>query len=165
MPIKLTSKVDRRKIKKIMERHIADLLDTEVLVGIPAGAGRAADALITLAQIGYIQEFGSPASNIPARPFLIPGVESVQQRCAQRLKAGLPAALAGGDLRAAFNEAGLIAATAVKNRINDGIPPKLADATLAARKRKGFAGTKPLVVTGGLRNAVTHVVRSKRRGS
>jgi hypothetical protein len=37
----------------------------------------------------------------------------------------------------------------------------LAAATLAARRRKGRTGTKPLIDTGQLRRAITYVLRRK----
>ena len=41
---------------------------------------------------------------------------------------------------------------------NDGIPPALVPATLAARKRAGFRGETPLLRSGQLRNGVQYVV-------
>lgn len=138
-----------------------------VLVGIPADeSSRNDDAPIGNASIGYIQENGSPVNNIPARPFLVPGVQSVADRCAELMAAGAAEMLDGGAaaIEKANNKAGLVAQAAVKNtlRAGEGFPP-LADATLAARKRAGFTGTKPLIWTGQLLNSITYVIR-KRNG-
>lgn len=80
--------------------------------------------------------------------------------------AGAAEMLDGGAaaIEKANNKAGLVAQAAVKNtlRAGEGFPP-LADATLAARKRAGFTGTKPLIWTGQLLNSVTYVIR-KRNG-
>ncbi len=138
-----------------------------VLVGIPADeSSRNDDAPIGNASIGYIQENGSPVNNIPARPFLVPGVQSVADRCAEILGAGAAEMLEGGSaaIDKANNKAGLVAQAAVKNalRAGEGFAP-LAPATIAARQAKGFAGTKPLIRTGQLINSITYVIR-KRNG-
>ncbi|MFI5416190.1 MAG: hypothetical protein ACHQXJ_02430, partial [Nitrososphaerales archaeon] len=63
-----------------------------------------------------------------------------------------------------YERAGIIAANACKKVINDqeGLKPP-APATLKARKyitASGFKGTKSLLVTGQVRNAITYVVKS-----
>ena len=138
-----------------------------VLVGIPAeDNNRNGDSPIGNAAIGYIQENGSPVNNIPPRPFLVPGVQSVADRCAELMAAGAAEMLDGGAaaIEKANNKAGLVAQAAVKNtlRAGEGFPP-LAPSTLAARERAGFTGTKPLIWTGQLLNSVTYVIR-KRNG-
>jgi hypothetical protein len=57
---------------------ISQLSNKDVLVGIPDSAPERTDTPITNAQIGYVMETGSPAHNVPARPFLVPGVADVQ---------------------------------------------------------------------------------------
>lgn len=141
------------------------LTGRDILVGIPSTAtarkepGEKADN----AMLGYIHEFGAPAANIPARPFLVPGVEAAAMQVTQRLRNAAAAALVGDAVR--VNQqmvgAGMAAASSVKNRINDGITPALSEHTLAARKAKGYKGTKPLVRTGQLRNSITYVIRNK----
>ncbi|HCA7460069.1 TPA: hypothetical protein MX372_004907, partial [Enterobacter roggenkampii] len=49
----------------------------EVLVGIPEEDSEREDVPFGNAGIGYVNEYGSPAQNIPPRPHLIPGVKSV----------------------------------------------------------------------------------------
>ena len=51
-------------------RRLAAVAQRDVLVGVPAGEAR--DDGPTNAEIGYQNEFGSPANNIPARPHLLP---------------------------------------------------------------------------------------------
>jgi hypothetical protein len=53
--------------------NIEQLTKSELFVGIPEDSLRDTD--ITNSALGYIHEFGSPANNIPARPFLYPGIE------------------------------------------------------------------------------------------
>jgi hypothetical protein len=158
---------------------VATLLKRDVLVGIPdtnaeryedlkalRAAQKAANPTAPLpglsnAQIGYIQENGAPNRNIPARPFLIPGVEEAQPKYTPHLKAAMVAALTGdaSGCDRSLNAAGLVAQNSVKAKINSGIPPKLSDATIRSRLSRGRTGDKPLIDTGQLRNAITYVVR------
>ncbi|MDE1905293.1 MAG: hypothetical protein KGH75_02425 [Rhodospirillales bacterium] len=146
---------------------INELAMQDVLIGVPAMKTQrdpepGEPAGITNAAVGYIQEFGSPASNIPARPFLIPGVKAAQKEVADRLKAAAQGAMTfkPTQVRQNMMAAGLIAQNSVRKTLTDGIGyAPLAEATLAARRRRGRTGTRPLVDTGQLRNAITYVIR------
>lgn len=76
-------------------RNISALTGRRVLVGIPESTAERGDTKINNAMLGYIHEFGSPARNIPARPFLLPGVRSIKDKAAIILKV---AALKAFDL-------------------------------------------------------------------
>lgn len=53
-------------------KSFADLASQRVVVGIPeASTERKEDGAITNAQIAYVQENGSAANNLPARPRLL----------------------------------------------------------------------------------------------
>lgn len=146
---------------------IQDLVGREVLVGIPSSnATRSEDepgAPINNAQLGYIHEHGAPASNIPARPFLVPGVQAVEERVGDCMQAAARAALRGNQevVDGQLNRAGLIAQSAARYQLNSGQHEALAQATIVARRRKGRTGTQPLVDTGQLRNSITYVIREK----
>lgn len=142
-------------------KSIQSLIKEQTLVGIPAKDATRTDGPINNAVIGYIEEFGSPANNIPARPSLIPGVEAAQPEVIKRLRKGADGAL-DGKLDAAdkaLHSAGIVAVNSVRTKIGEGIPPPLKAATIAARKRRGRTGTIPLIDTGQFRNAMTYVVR------
>jgi hypothetical protein len=185
----MTIKITIDKLGDVI-KAISELAGKDVLVGIPDSAPERTDTPITNAQIGYVMETGSPANNLPARPFLIPGVASVQSRCADRLQKGATAALSGNlaGANAQLTAAGLIAKNAVKLKINEGPFAPLSPRTIAQRKNsrqtksmrkaekdyfkhlaagkteqeaQDAAGIKPLINTGSLRNAVTFVVRKK----
>lgn len=153
----------------------------DVLVGIPAEDSQREDVPFGNAGIGYINEKGSPAQNIPARPHLQPGVKSVEGQTIPLLKAAAQAALDGNMSGAdrALNQAGTVAANGVKRYMTiTGLTP-LAESTLearAARGRKGAAkelasraagnlpdnaNARPLIDTGQYRRAITSVVRNK----
>ena len=144
-------------------KRIKTLTKSDVLVGIPSTAGNEPGSQISLASIGYIQEHGSPVKNIPARPFLTPGVADARDAIVRAMKKGAQAALKGDvdGLAAAFDVAGGGAVVAVKARITGNIPPPLSQRTLAERKRRGVSRTNTLVDTGNLLNSVIYVVRRK----
>lgn len=161
MEIKVKKTVD--KADAIM-KAFAGLVRQRVLVGIPeAEAARNEATPITNAAIGYIAEYGSPAANIPARPFLVPGVEDAKGPVTGRLKDAAADALEGNrtGVDENLNAAGLAAQNAVRAKINTGPFAPLKPQTLAARRRRGRTGDKPLIDTGQLRNAVTYVIRNK----
>jgi hypothetical protein len=160
----MSVKVTRDNVPAVL-KSIQDMVGTQLLIGVPAAdPERRGDEAINNASIGYIQETGSPANNLPARPFLVPGVAAVQGPALAMLKKGAKDAL-DGDPRAAgraLNAVGLMAQSSVRNTINAGVDPPLAPATLAARRRRGRTGTTPLIDTGQLRNAITYVLRGKK---
>ncbi len=161
--------VDPQKIVDQMRKLTKD----RVLVGVPdANAPRSAEEdearkesgePVNNAEIGYINEFGVPERNIPARPHLIPGIKSSKDRLAKVLNAGARDALKGNDEAAqiALTKVGIIAETAVKNRIDEGPFVPLSFRTVEARKARGRTGEKPLIDTGQYRNSITHVVETK----
>ena len=146
-------------------RASLDNLKAEVLVGVPAEkAGRKGEGEMNNATIAYIQDNGSAAANIPARPFMRPGIMSVKGNIAIALEKGARGAIHGEKLAVdkALNIAGLTAQSAIRGKINEGIAPELAESTLAARRARGRTGTKPLVDTGQLLNSINYVIREKK---
>ena len=142
-------------------------LKSDVLVGVPSDkAQRKAEETnepMNNATIAYIQDNGSAAANIPARPFMQPGIEAVKSKIAVSLQHGARGALNGEQeaVEKGLNIAGLAAQASIRGKINEGIPPPLSPRTIAARKSRGRTGVKPLVDTGQLRNAINYVVRKK----
>lgn len=177
---------------KAISAAIKALSEKRVMVGVPAtgekllGAGGSnirQSGAITNAQLAYIHNNGAPEVNIPARPFLRPGVESVKDKIIKGLEAAGKAAFAGNavEVDKALIRVGLIAQAAVRNKITDGPFLPLAPATIAARLRRGHpgqqahsiygkgaiasdihaaaTGMRPLVDTGQLRAAINFVIR------
>jgi hypothetical protein len=140
---------------------------TDVLVGIPEDtAPRDLDpgaAPINNATIAYIQDTGSPAANIPARPFMNPGIQDAKAPIIARMKGIGEAALNGQALAIlkGFYAVGLLASTAIKKRIVSGPFAPLKPATIAARERHGRTGDKPLIDTSQMLKAVNYIVREK----
>jgi len=142
-------------------RAIQSLTRKQVLVGIPSStSGRSGQ--INNAALGYIHEHGSPARNLPARPFLIPAVNRLAPQASALLQKAAEFALNGraDQAQATLEALGMQAATAVKNNILAGGDPKFADLALSTQRRKGTPYTI-LVETAQMLNAITYVVRDK----
>lgn len=140
-------------------RRLAAVAQRDVLVGVPAGEER--DDGPSNAEIGYQNEFGSPANNIPARPHLLPGVAAVQDKAAARLTRAADAAASGrvSDAERHLHAAGLLAQNSVRRTLTTTAYRPLSERTLAERRARGRTGTKPLIDTGQYRRSITYVVR------
>ena len=181
-------KVTRDQVADVL-RSVRRLTSQEVLVGIPAENAERQDAPgakpspIDNATLGWIMEAGSPIKNIPARPFLVPGVQGAMPALLPKLKKAGEGALdfkGIGDVVQQLTAVGLAAAAAVQMKITDGPFVPIADATKAARLRRkvGYRNASdarkstmmakwmggdfsPLIDSGSLRNSITFVVRPK----
>ena len=140
-------------------RRLAAVAQRDVLVGVPAGEGR--DDGPTNAEIGYQNEFGSPANNIPARPHLLPGVAAVQDKVVAKLTQAADAAATGrpSDAERQLHAAGLLAQNSVRRTLTTTAYRPLSERTLAERQTRERTGTKPLIDTGQYRRSITYVVR------
>lgn len=184
-----TFTVTKDKVKIIIDA-IHGIEGKQVLVGIPEDHADRSEgkAPITNAALGYIHEFGAPGANIPARPFLIPGVRKAQSQTTPHLKAACNAALDGEPAKAdgELTKAGIIAENSARREITTGDFVPLAPSTVAHRylergtqsprksenrymelvalgmspaSAQSAAGIRPLVNTGQLRRSITSVVR------
>ncbi|WP_374572781.1 hypothetical protein [Phenylobacterium sp.] len=150
------------------KRGLEELVRKRVLVGVPADTTERqpdpdAPEPITNAALAYIHDNGSPAANIPARPFMRPGIEDAKEEIAGRMKATAKAVLAGAPDAAdrGLHAVGMAAANSIKAKITDGAFAPLAPATIAKRRARGRTSEKPLTDTGQMRNAITYVVAPK----
>lgn len=149
-----TKTVDAVKASRYLKQH-------DVLVGVPQENGSREKGHITNAELLFIHTNGSPVNGIPARPVLEPAIEQpeVLDAIAEALRAASLAALDGdaSGAEAGLEQAGTRGENAAKEyftRANNW-PPN-APATIA---RKG--SSRPLIDTGAMRQAITHVVRQK----
>ncbi|SEI98862.1 hypothetical protein SAMN04244579_02714 [Azotobacter beijerinckii] len=189
----MSVKVTRDNVAMVLE-SIKQLAGQEVLVGIPATQAERSDgdsSPLNNAQLVYIHENGSPARNIPARPFLVPGIDEQLQSIRPHLQKAASAAMDGNAdrVQVELNAAGLIAADGARHKINFGDFEPLSPETVRNRHRsrgtqsmreaerqyldliaQGSApeqaqsetGIRPLINTGQLRNSITYVIRKKR---
>lgn len=141
---------------------IKSFKNDNVLVGIPSdGKERRDDEPIGNAALLFINNFGSPINNIPPRPVMEIGIRAAQDSIAAEYGRAIKAAFIQGvsSLNQYYQRVGIIASNSIKNVINNQIDIEgPAEATLKTRESRGFKGTKSLVVTGQMRNAITYVV-------
>lgn len=188
--------VNKIKLPEEVVKAIGDLASSEVLVGFPAATttrkkdpeDEAGERELTNAALGYIHDNGAPEANIPARPFMRPGIGVAKPKLIKIAQNMGKQALTSKDPRLVieqgFHMMGLVAQSAIRGVINAGVDPPLSDATLRARAAKGRKGAKqelanrakglppgkslakPLVDTAQLRNAVNYAIRNrKKRGA
>lgn len=134
---------------------INSLDDAVVLVGLPGrNSPNYEDLDKTVAEIAVINEFGSPANNIPKRPFMVQTYERHGQKALKYLER-MARQVVHGKVQAkqALNRVGVFYTGRVKDTIRNGAFVPNAPATIAAKK-----SSKPLIDTGTMRNSVTHVL-------
>ena len=150
---------------------LRDLSRRRVLVGVPAANNQRDDGGIGNAALAYIHNFGAPEANIPARPFMEPGIAAAQPAITTAFDYAIRAALKGDSTKVNANLviAGTKAVSAIHQVIQAGIPPPLKPATVAARRRRSkgstyrrkasvASDTTPLIDTGELLKSITYVV-------
>lgn len=126
---------------------LRELSKRRVLVGVPASNATRSDGDeqpgVNNAFLAYVHTNGVPENNLPARPFLAPGIERARGAIVTALGGAAKAALAGDLDKAELNLelAGMKAANEAKLIIAEGIPPPLKPATVAARARKNAPKT------------------------
>lgn len=108
----------------------------------------------------YIQSHGSPLWHIPPRPVLEPSIEASKEPIAKQLQGAAVAAIDGNhqEVDNALHRAGIVAENAAKawfENPQNGWPPN-SPKTIA---KKG--SDSPLIDTGEMRKAITHVVRDR----
>ena len=143
--------------------RLRDLSRMDALVGIPARTTLRRKDPINNASLLFIHTNGSPARGIPARPVIEPAIAANgnKQQIAAELKDAAKAALQG-DVNTAYtalDRAGLAGENASKQWFTDPRNNWAPNAPSTIR-RKG--SNRPLIDTGALRRAITHVVRKVR---
>ena len=179
----------RKLVDKLpnLKAAIANMTKKAAFVGVPSETTNIRsefnEGAVNNASLAYIHQNGSPAKNIPARPFMTIGIEAAKKAVDEQLKKAAKKNLdlnnKGGvsDLTAGLKLAGQIAENKIKEAINSSIDPQLSEATLRARARRGRKGAKAellsraagnapstanartLVNTGALRNSIKYVIR------
>ena len=167
-----------------MLKAVDTLTKKRLYVGVPdSAATRPPDPdddkgePINNAQLAYIHNFGSPAANIPARPFMTLGMNDATPIIKQRMQRLGQIALLGKseDVEKGLNALGLTVAATVQERLRKGpwvpLSPKTVIARMRARvsvRKKLEAGTAgflflkymtPLIDTSKLIKAITYVIR------
>lgn len=140
----------RKTIDNVAEllKRVNTLTGSDVLVGVPADKSSRRSGEMNNATLAYIHNFGSPAHNIPARPFLTQGLKKVRPEAMAMLREGAKAALSGERINPdqTLERVGILARNAVVEEITDPEPAfvPLKAATIRARMRRTNAGRRQL---------------------
>jgi hypothetical protein len=147
------------KVKDDVPKLVEAVRSLEGFTATVGFEGSRSDSNLSNAQIAYVNEHGSPARNIPARPFLGPGImeampelRAVAGQVARQVLNSLDPAVAAKGMK--IIAAGLEAA--VKKKILTGHFAPLKPATI---RRKGHS--KPLIDTGQMYDSVKGRVRRR----
>lgn len=154
MPVKLTR---GHRLDALMS-GITELQKRSVWCGVPAANTQREDGVITNAEIGYINEFGSPRQNIPPRPFLNPAVKDNWSKVCALMQ---PSLTEPGSTKP-LHRTGLYVVSQAKLNIREqrGMAP-LKPATIRARQRRrksGQAGDKALLDTASLLQSIHYLI-------
>lgn len=165
-----------------LRRQLLALVTLETLVGVPNENTERDDPAsqdVTNATLAYIHDNGAP--RIPARPFMLPGMENAKDEVTNVLAKTAQYALYnnGAKVLEGFERVGMIASKEIRNVIRAGIAPPLAPRTLRARAAKGRKGAAeelrrrakglapelalatPLMDTNEMLKSITYVVRKR----
>lgn len=158
---------------KELNAALKRLQKTAIYVGIAEGSkkDKRQDKAPDNHLLGFVHENGSPANNIPPRPFLVPGIEKSSQMIVSGLKRAMNAALKGDEKKCseALERTAIQSASAVKEYMQTAEFAPLKPQTIAHRNRSRMTAgkrknenlginVKPLINTGQLRNAIDGVV-------
>lgn len=186
----ISAKIKERQVIKTnkMVNDLLELTNKQVLVGVPEekdpryiGKGKKKVLLVESvgnATLAYIHDNGSPLQNIPARPFMDPGIKQAQDRILPEFMKIAQDQLSDkkDKIEARFNRIGMICQASIRNVINEGegfTPLKRSTLLGRLRRRKAarkwtderreevMESFKPLVDSGQLRNSITYVVAEK----
>jgi hypothetical protein len=143
-----------------IEKAVAQLNRTRLLVGIPSGSRRDPEpgekgTPPSNGVIGYLMEFGEPEMNLPARPFLRPGVRAALPEIRKGMLRAATGALSGkpSEIKDGFDQAGLMAVDSVQRTMIAGGFAPLSDRTIEARARRRNPETGKLFQDGRSKDA------------
>lgn len=153
----------------VLEDKLADFMSVvsdlaragDLFVGVPEDKAARDSGAMNNATLAAIHNAGSPAQNIPARPFLTQGIDKCKKEVVRIFGEGVKESLTKFDesnYEKAQTEAGLTAQNAVKGEFRSGGFEPL-KAPRRGREGRKQTSTTPLVDTGSLRNSIGFVVR------
>ena len=158
----------KKDITKSIMASITGMTRKNVFVGVPKEDAprkpkEGEKVHVNNATLAFIHTNGSPADNIPARPFLVPGIEKGQEKNIKIMKKGMLRALTNRRaVDETLNAVGLNSQSAVKSYMRDSSNfAPLREKTIEARlsRKHPHKGTKPLIDTAQLMNSISYVIR------
>lgn len=156
---------DKDKGFKAFVQRLKDTDDTRAVIGVYGGKAREKHELkgnkgvpLRMSELATIHEFGARKANIPQRSFLRGTMDKFSRKYDRDLRVGVKDIVRGKKPRAVMFQLGEKVRGDIIDRIDqsDFAPNKP-----AVKRRKGGAGTKPLVDLGHLRASIRSKVSSK----
>jgi hypothetical protein len=145
-----------------LDERLRKLERKDVLVGIPQANASRKDGKINNAELLYILSRGSVLQKIPARPVLEPAIQAADNKrnISAELKLAAQGVLEGRPEEASrhLELAGQVGENAAKRWFTD---PRNAWQANAPSTIKAKGSDRPMIDTGELRRAITHVVEEK----
>lgn len=146
-----------------MVNWVKSLKKMNVTVGPSAGTNERHDDRtnpIGNIALAYIHEYGAPASGIPARPFMKPGILAVRPYIIQSLRTAANESVAGNKAaaRGALQMLGIQAVAGMRKVMLTSVPPPLSPRRMRERAKKG-SNYITLMDTLQLYNSLTYQVR------
>ena len=166
MSVKTLATLTKTSHVKELNASLEKLSRAMIYVGIARGSSgdSRSDGAPDNHLLGYVHERGSPAANIPPRPFLVPGVKSAQESVSDQLASAMKSALHDDvkGMNDALERAGFEAVSGVKDYMTTAKFAPLKPATIRNRHRSrstlskrdnevANVNIKPLINTGALR--------------
>lgn len=150
----ISVRVTEDRVDQLLD-SIQDLTRKRVAIGLVGGRR---ETNLTNMQLALTMEYGSPARNIPARPFLRPGVQDAAKAIAPLARVGALAAVDGHGrvVDSALNAIGEEAVRSIKRKIAMGPFVPLKPRTV---RRKGHS--QPLIDTHQMINSIVHQVYTR----
>lgn len=156
---------------KALNDAVRALAKKSLYVGIAKGSSgdKRTDGAPDNHLLGFVHEKGSPIANIPPRPFLVPGVESVKDDIKDSMGKAMELALKDKEQEcdAVLERTAIKTATAVKEYMTTADFEPLKPATIRNRHRsrltqsmreeeinEDISQIQPLINTGSLRNSI-----------
>ncbi len=142
------------RLREEMDKHC-------VLVGLP-GRHSPMHKETTVAKLGVLHEFGSPANGIPTRPFMAQTAQKHRRNTVELLKRNAKAVLNGQQSpKQGLGRIGVVYEGYIKDTIRNGDFAPNAPSTVLMK-----GSSRPLIDTGLMRASVTSVVAdSKAKGT
>lgn len=147
---------DPKEITKKLEEKLKEISESQIFVGIPKDATETKDGhTFYLADIAYVNNFGSKSKNIPPRPFGTTLMPRYGKRISDFYQKEIADVLKGKrTVKQALNRVGFTAAGFMKRNLSAGKWQANSPVTVAM---KGSA--HPLIDTGQMRQSITWLVK------
>lgn len=170
-------------------KRVEDAAKADVLVGVPESTAPRKDGKtkVNNAMLAAIHEAGAPSRNIPARPFMAPGIERVKDQLFKLFTAAAESIISGGDTMPYLERIGTAARDSIRRYFtaDNGWKPlsaktivrraynRLADnvSFMRASKQRRFkmlvkelqkqGPQRPLVDKGELRRSIEYVIEER----